>query len=207
MSTARNFESLSVEDYLVGELESDVKYEYVNGRVYAMAGGKNIHHRIASRVLGILYQDLKDSECEAYNSDAKVRVQTQSRTYFYYPDVMVVCESNSDDDTYQDRPVVIVEVISESTPRIDEGEKADHYLSIASLQAYILLEQSAAAARVFLRNDRGQFEESVFTQPDSVITIDALNLQLSLGEIYASIEFAPEEDSSEKPSRHFRRDS
>ncbi|TWU16862.1 Uma2 family endonuclease [Allorhodopirellula heiligendammensis] len=196
MSTARNFDSLSVEEYLAGELESDIKYEYVNGRVYAMAGGKNLHHRIASRALVALAVKLGDSECEAYNSDAKVRVQIQAKTYFYYPDAMVVCESNPDDDTYQDRPVVIVEVISESTRRIDEGEKADHYLSIPSLQAYVLLEQSVAAARVLQRNDNGQFEESVFTQPDSVITIDALDLQLPLREIYAGIAFATEPGSA-----------
>lgn len=194
MTTARNIQSLSVEDYLVGELDSDVKYEYVNGRVYAMAGGKNIHHRLASRALVALATQLGDSDCEAYNSDTKVRVQTQSRTYFYYPDAMVVCESNPDDDTYQDRPVVIVEVISESTRRIDEGEKANHYLSIPSLQAYLLIEQSAVAARAFIRNSSGQFEESVYTRPDSVIAINALNLQLSLSEIYAGIRFAPEDD-------------
>lgn len=96
MSTAKNLESLSVEDYLAGELESGIKYEYVNGRVYAMAGGKSIHHRIESRALVALAVKLGDSKCEAYNSVAKVRVQLQSKTYFYYADAMVVCESNPD---------------------------------------------------------------------------------------------------------------
>lgn len=196
MSTARNFESLSVADYLAGELDSDIKYEYVNGRVYAMAGGKNIHHRIASRALVALAVKLAETQCEAYNSDAKVRVQIQSKTYFYYPDAMVVCDSNPDDDTYQDRPVLIVEVISESTRRIDEGEKADHYLTIPTLQAYILLEQSAPAARVFQRGPTGQFEESIFTRPDSTICINALNLQLPLCEVYVGIEFAPAPESA-----------
>jgi len=183
MSTARHLQSLSVEDYLSGELESDVKYEYVNGRVYAMAGGKNIHHRIASRALVALANQLEHSDCEAYNSDTKVRIHIGTRTYFYYPDVMVVCDSNADEDTFQDRPVILVEVVSDSTRRVDEGEKADHYLTIPSLQAYILLEPTPAA-RAFIRDDTGNFVESIYTQPEDVITIDALRVQLVLHDLY-----------------------
>ena len=112
MSNVPKLETLSVDDYLAGEVLSDVKYDYVDGRVYAMAGGTNVHNRIASRVLIQLGRQLDGSPCEALNSDTKIRVRRQSRNYFYYPDALVVCQSNPDGDTFQDRPVVIVEVIS-----------------------------------------------------------------------------------------------
>ena len=153
-----------------------------------MAGGTNVHSRISSRVLVSLGKQLDDSDCEAYNSDTKVRAQIQSRTYFYYPDVSVVCDSNSDDETFQDQPVVIVEVVSDSTRRVDEGEKREHYLSIKSLQVYVLLEQSQAAATVITRDDSGQFVEAIYQDPDSVISITSLGLELRFDEIYAGIE-------------------
>ena len=188
MSSAHQFKPISVDDYLEGELLATHKHEYVDGRIYAMAGAKIVHNRIGSRVLGSLYQQLASSRYEAFNSDTKVRIRAERRTFFYYPDAMVVCESNPDDDTFQDQPVVIVEVISESTRRLDEGEKRVNYLSIPSLDTYILLEQNRRAARVFQRTEN-QFTESIYSDPDSVIPIPAINAQLQFSEIYAGIQF------------------
>lgn len=190
MSTAPSLKSLSVEDYLTGELHSQIKYEYVAGRVYAMAGGTNVHNRIASRVLGSLYQQLADSSCEPLNSDTKVRVQRQGKICFYYPDVSVVCESNPDEDTYQDQPVVIVEVISESTRRADEGEKCENYLSIPSLHVYVLLEQDRCAAKTYVRGQGGEFHEILYTEADAIIKLESIAAELHFTDIYAGIKFA-----------------
>lgn len=192
MSSAHQFKPTSVNDYLDGELLAKNKHEYVDGRVYAMSGAKNIHNRIASRVLIGLGTQLKGSRCEAFNSDTKVRIRSEQRTYFYYPDAMVVCDSNPDDDTFQDQPFVIVGVISESTRRIDEGEKRVNYLSIPSLDTYILLEQDRRAARVFQRT-ASQFTESIYTDADSVIPIPAISTQLQFTEVYAGIDFQAKE--------------
>lgn len=99
---------------------------------------------------------------------------------------MVVCDSNADKDTFQDRPVILIEVVSDGTSRVDQGEKADHYLTIVSLQAYVLLEPTPAA-RAFIRDDTGNFVESIYTQPDDIITIDALHVQLALHELYGNV--------------------
>jgi Uma2 family endonuclease len=185
MSIAVKLGSISVADYLAGEVSSRIKYEYVDGRIFAMAGGKNVHNRIASRVLVILGSQLSGSSCEAYNSDTKIRVRKEESTYFYYPDVAVVCQSNSDNDTFQDQPVLIVEVVSESTRRVDEGEKRDHYLSIDSLQAYVLLEQDRAAAVVYRRQTNGRFVETIYHENNAVLDFAELGMTLSLKEIYA----------------------
>ncbi len=185
MSIALRLESISVVDYLAGEESTQFKYEYVDGRVFAMAGGTNAHNRIASRVLVTLGRQLNGSPCEAYNSDTKIRVRKQERTYFYYPDAAVVCLSNPDNDTFQDHPVMIVEVVSESTRRVDEGEKRDHYLSIDSLQAYVLLEQDCAAAVVYRRQADGRFVEATYGDPKSVLEFPELGVILGFEELYA----------------------
>ncbi|WP_442510980.1 Uma2 family endonuclease [Novipirellula sp. SH528] len=184
MSTTRKLVSVSVEDYLAGESTSDVKYEYVDGRIDAMAGGTNAHNRIASRILIAFGRQLDASPCEAFNSDTKIRIQRNSRTYFYYPDVSVICQSNPDSDTFQDQPVVIVEVVSESTRRVDEGEKREHYLSISTLSTYILLEQDRRAARVYTRGADGEFSESLYVEPDSTLFIPAIDASLRFADIF-----------------------
>jgi len=122
MTAARPLELVSVDDYLAGELVSDVKHEYSGGYVYALAGARNIHNRVATNWALAVGQRLRGKPCEPFNSDTKVRIEFPTHTRFYYPDGMVVCEPNPADDTFQDRPVVIAEVVSESTRRIDENE-------------------------------------------------------------------------------------
>ncbi len=187
MSSPHNYKPVGVQEYLRGEELAKTKHEYVDGRIYAMAGAKIVHNRIALRALVNLGKQLS-GKCEAFNSDTKIRIRTQRHTYFYYPDASVVCNSNPDDDTYQDMPVVIIEVVSESTRRVDEGEKRINYLSIPSLDTYILLEQNSYAARVIQRTADG-FTESIYSDRDSVIPLPAIGAQLSLAEVYAGIEF------------------
>lgn len=183
MSPALKLQPLSVEDYLDGELHSDVKHEYVAGKVYAMAGASNAHNRIASRVLIELGKQLSPP-CEVFNSDTKVHIQTHQRDYFYYPDAMVVCQPNPDQDTYQDRPVVLVEVLSESTRRIDEGEKRDRYLAAATLQTYVLLESDQPAARVYQRAEDGTFVETIYTDPADSIPLPGIDCEIRFAEVY-----------------------
>jgi Uma2 family endonuclease len=189
MTAAPRFEIVSVDDYLAGESQSEVKHEYLDGLVYAMAGAKIRHNRIASRVLGALYQQLSHGLCEAFNSDTKIRVRTRGKTFFYYPDVSVVCNSNPEDESYQDKPVLVVEVMSETTRRIDEGEKRDNYLAIDSLQYYVLLEQDRQAAVVYARGPDGEFSRKIFSNSDAVIRLPQINIELPLSEIYLGISF------------------
>lgn len=184
MSPALKLQPLSIDDYLNGELHSDVKHEYVAGKVYAMAGASNAHNRLASRVLGQLYGQLSDGPCEAFNSDTKVHIQTQQRDYFYYPDAMVVCEPNPDEDSYHDRPVVLVEVLSESTRRIDEGEKRDHYLTASTLQTYVLLESDEPGARVYQRAEDETFAETIYTDPADSIPLPSIDGEIRFADVY-----------------------
>src|SRR5262245_37717373 len=133
MTAAEKLNLMSVEEYLAGELDSPVKHEYLGGVVYAMAGARNAHNRIAECILAHLFFRLRGKSCQPHNSDTKVRIRLPTHERFYYPDVSVVCDHNPQEDSFQDRPVVIFEVLSKKTKRIDGGEKKDAYLTIPTL--------------------------------------------------------------------------
>jgi Uma2 family endonuclease len=188
MTAAEKLDLVSVEDYLAGELNSTVKHEYLGGMVYAMAGASNRHNTIAGNLFVALHNRLRGHQCRPFNSDTKIRVRLPTQWRFYYPDASVVCRPNPPDDSFQDEPAVIVEVISEATRRIDEGEKKDAYLTIPSLLAYALLEQDTPAATVFRRTEQG-FRREVYTGPTASIPLGEVDVELPLADVYEGVEF------------------
>jgi len=195
MSIAPHQQPISVQAYLDGEKLARRKHEFVAGTIYAMAGATANHNRIATNATGLLYSQLRGKTCEVFNSDMKVRVRQKHDTRFYYPDASVVCEPNAQTETFHDRPVVIVEVISESTHRTDEHEKRDAYLSIDSLCVYVILASSSASAVVYRRRDEG-FHRETYLGIDAVILLPEIEGSLALAEVYAKVKFEPiiEED-------------
>jgi len=117
MSTAKKLNLVSVDDYLAGELISPVKHEYLGGVVYAMAGARNAHNLIATNTIGTLHSRLRGLRCRPYNSDTKIRVRLPMHVRFYYPDVSVICRPNPQNDSFQDEPAALVEVLSRTTRR------------------------------------------------------------------------------------------
>ena len=186
MTVAHASSQISVEDYLDGEQTAEIKHDYVDGCVFAMAGASVRHNQIASNSLGSLHGSLRGKPCRPFNSDMKIRVRFPTHTRFYYPDVSVICRSNPDDDQFQDEPVVLVEVLSESTRRTDQSEKKDAYLTIPSLDVYIMLEQDTVAAVVYRRTSSG-FDREVYEGLDSVIALPEIDAQLDMLEVYEGI--------------------
>jgi Uma2 family endonuclease len=193
MSAAPRMGHVTVDDYLAGELASDIKHEYLGGFVYAMAGGRNVHNLIASNVLGALHMRLRGKPCRTYNSDTKIRVQLPTYVGFYYPDTSVICDPNPPDDLYQERPVLIAEVLSRNTRRTDQGEKKNAYLSIPTLLAYLLIEQDGPNVIVYRRTEHA-FIDEMHTELDAVISLMEIGAELPLAEIYEGVEFMPEPD-------------
>lgn len=191
MSAAEKLSLISVEDYLAGELVSPAKHEYVGGVVYAMAGARNVHNLIASNALGTLHGRLRGRPCRAYNSDTKIRVRLPTHVRFYYPDVSVICRPNPPNDSFQDEPAALVEVLSATTRRLDEGEKKDAYLTIPSLAVYLLVEQETAAVVAFRRTEHG-FVREVYQGLDAVVPLPEIETALPLAELYETVEFHPE---------------
>jgi Uma2 family endonuclease len=197
MTAAVKWNLVSVEDYLAGELTSPIKHEYLGGVVYAMAGARNLHNRISTNTLGSLYARLRGRPCQPFNSDTKIRVRLPTQTRFYYPDASVVCRPNPDEDSFQDEPAVIAEFLSKKTRRIDEGEKKDAYLTIPSLNVYMLIEQECARVTVYRRTESG-FVREVYEGLDVVIPLSEIEVDLPLSEVYAGVEFVPEPEDEDE---------
>ena len=193
MSAALKRNLVSVESYLADELDSPIKREYLGGAVYARPDERNVHNTIAGNTLARLYLRLNGRPCRPFNSDTKIRIRMPTGTRFYYPDVSVVCRPNPPHESFQDEPAAIVEVLSRRTSGIDEGEKKDAYLTIPSLNVYLLVEQDEPLVQVFRRTEAG-FVREVYEGLDAVIPLGEIDTVLPLAEIYRGVEFVPEPD-------------
>jgi Uma2 family endonuclease len=171
---------------------SQVKHEYLSGFVYAMAGARNADNMIAVNIVTSFRVRLRGSKCRPYNSDTKIRVRLPLQVRFYYPDAAVVCEPNPQDDSYQDWPVVIVEVLSRRTRRIDEGEKKTPTLPYRRC-TYLLVEQESPAVVAYRRTEQG-FVPELYSGLETMIPSTEVDTELPLAEIYEDVDFIPEEE-------------
>ncbi len=189
---------VSVDQYLTGEVNSAVKHEYVGGAVYAMAGAQNIHNSIAGNLFLAFGTRLRGSKCRPFNSDTKVRVKLRDHVRFYYPDMQVTCHPNPPDDTYQDNPILVVEVLSPSTRRVDEEEKKEAYLSIPTLEVYLLVDSSNREVVIYQRGETG-FQRDILAGEDAKIPLSCLGFDLPIQEIYEGVQLPALELAKEQP--------
>lgn len=194
MTALQNPRLISIADYLDGEEVSAVKHEYLGGSVHAMAGGTNRHNRISTNIVSRLYSQLEGHTCEACNSDTKVRIKCDDHMRFYYPDGMVVCDPNPESDQYHDHPVVVVEVLSDSTRRHDEYEKRDAYLTIPSLRTLIFVESNAPLVTVHRRGADGTITVEQFTNLEAIVELPEIEASLPLTAMYQRVNFHAEAD-------------
>jgi Uma2 family endonuclease len=180
---------VSVSDYLDGEEVTDVKHEYLGGEVHAMAGATNRHNTISLNAGVSLSNQLRGRTCQPFNSDTKIRIEQSDHVRFYYPDAMVVCHPNPDSDRFQDHPVVVVEVISESTRRTDLGEKRAAYLGIPSLKVLIFAESEEARAVVHRRRVDGGFAVEQHDGLEAAIPLPEIEAELRLADLYERVSF------------------
>lgn len=185
---------ISPEDYLAAEKDSPIKHEYLGGVVHAMAGAGTRHNHIAGSAFLSLGTQLRGKSCFPISSDTKIKIDTGNQTRFYYPDAGMVCESNPDEDHFQEKPVLIIEVLSHSTRRTDQSEKKDAYLLIPSLKAYLLIETDRPEVTVYERKN-GHFVASIYNDLADLIAFPDLAVSLPLADLYERIDFSTESDS------------
>lgn len=174
---------ISEQDYLDGEKISEIKHEYIDGEVYAMAGASKNHQRLLGNVFSALHNHLKNTPCEAFSFDIKLRADKGGK--YFYPDVMVVCSNNDNDDYYTESPRIIVEVLSNSTRKYERTLKRQIYQRIPSLEEYVLIEQDRVEIEVCRKSEGWQ---SSFYYIDDEITFTSIDLTLPVLDIYSRVE-------------------
>jgi Uma2 family endonuclease len=179
----------SFADYLALEEASNTKHEFLNGEIYGMAGGTPEHAALSVAVSASLLAQLRGGPCRVYSSDLRVRVLATGLAT--YPDVTVVCgelERDPESPTTVVNPRVVVEVLSDGTEAYDRGQKLDHYRSVASLAAVVLVSHRAPAIEVWERAEDGAWRRREFG-PGQVAEIEALPARLLVDEV--SLGFRP----------------
>jgi Uma2 family endonuclease len=149
-------------DYLSYEDGSNVKHEFFEGEIYAMAGGTPEHAALAAAVTTVIGAQLGEGPCRIFSSDLKIRVQATGLVS--YPDVTVVfgpVEHDPDSRMVVVNPTLIVEVLSDSTEDWDRGEKLEHYRRIPPLRECVLVSHHGPEAELLRRGSDGSWTRQV----------------------------------------------
>ncbi len=178
---------ISWEDYLQGELDSEIRHEYVAGNVYAMSGGTLNHQRIAGNFMRLAGNQLAGKPCFPTGSDFKLQVPLGGGDEsFYYPDAMIICVPVPGDALFTDSPSVILEVLSPATRRNDEVQKLRDYLTIPTLQTYLLAETDAPFFTLYRRNG-AEFRRETLSGPDAILDLPETGLSIPFAELYRDV--------------------
>jgi Uma2 family endonuclease len=185
--TLENSVYMTEADYLEGEKHAEIRHEYVDGQVYAMAGTSRRHNSIAFNIAFNLRLASRDKPCDIHLSDVKAKAQ-RSKAY-YYPDVMVSCQQDEADAYYLEKPCLIVEVTSKSTEWKDYAEKLIAYQKLASLQVYLIVAQDQALVTMVYRDAESGWEVARFDALEQTLTLPCPESTLTLADIYEGIDF------------------
>ena len=178
---------MTEEEYLAFDRASDIKHEFFNGEVYAMAGAGYRHNVITANLVGGLTTRLKGQPCRALASDQRVRLQ-QTKAYVY-PDVTILCGKpqflDGSLDTLEN-PTVVIEVLSPSTASEDLTAKLAHYRRMPTVREVVFVDSRKPAVETLTRTPEGNWLLKDFDTSDAVVLIHP-GLQISLTEIYDGI--------------------
>ncbi len=200
MSTSAHKLPITAAEYLEGELRSETRHEFVDGRVYAMSGASRRHNEICLDLASALQSHLRGGPCRTYIEAVKVQVADDLGESYYYPDVFVACEPGDEDSHVVSNPKLIIEVLSDSTSRIGRTDKFTNYKRISSVEEIVLIEQEWPEILVFRRSER--WKRNLYTLFGTVVRFDSIGYAEPLADFYQSNPF-PED--VQRPWYHLNR--
>lgn len=181
---APKYNYYSPAEYLELERASDEKHEYFDGQIYLMSGASLKHGKVAINLVGKLHHYLEDKECRVLAET--MRVASESRDAYMYPDLLIYCDKEElEDDKFDTllNPSVIIEILSPSTRSIDKGRKFLYYQGIPTLKEYFLIDTLKQRVYVFRKQINGQWLQDLPVETGSIF-IETINFHLSLSDIY-----------------------
>lgn len=181
-------EIYTYEEYLALEQRYNIRYEYYQGEVFAMAGGTKRHDRISFNIRQSIEQ-IMHNDCDAFSGDVKIEIQPN--IHYVYPDFAFSCDEadlEDDQDPLIKFPSLIVEVLSKSTRNYDKDQKKDTYMRLPSLLYYVLIDQHKYQIEVYERQ-KGFWKYTTYNQPEQIISFSQLNMQVTVKDIYRRVKF------------------
>jgi Uma2 family endonuclease len=176
------------QEYLDWERQQDTRHEYFDGEIFAMTGASRKHNLVCVNIAASLHAQLRGKPCEVYTNDMRVKV---SETGMYtYPDIVAACENPAFEDAAVDtllNPVLIIEVLSDSTEPYDRGAKFLHYRTLASLQDYLLVAQDVYRVEHYVRQADNRWLLTEYQDPDDSIHLESVACRLVLREMYERV--------------------
>ncbi len=185
IATPQQPQKMTIEEYLEWESQQEIRYEYINGEVFAMTGGTIPHNDLALNLYRILYPHLRSQGCRVNVAD--VKVQVNGKNSFYYPDVIVSC--NPEDINarkFIKHPKIIAEVLSPGTSAKDRGEKFTYYLTIPTLQEYILIDSEKISVERYCRGEGRMWLYYPYIAGDN-ITLSSIEFEFPLNLLYEGV--------------------
>lgn len=190
---------ITPEDYLEIERQAEYKSEYFAGEMFAMAGASKRHNLIVSNLIRTLGNQLLESDCNVYPSDMRIKIPRVKK--YTYADVVIACGQEEFDDEKEDtllNPLVIIEVLSDSTEAYDRGQKFVYYQKIPSLQEYLLVSQHDCQIEQYVRNSERFWTYAEYHDAEDSVTIQTVKVELRLKDIYARLPLEnPPDDRNE----------
>ncbi|MGB6294731.1 MAG: Uma2 family endonuclease [Rivularia sp. (in: cyanobacteria)] len=182
----------TVEEYLELEQTSEIRHEYICGQVFAMSGGSKEHNTITLNIASRLRFNLRGGFCSVFMADMKVNIQLankniqNTKSIYYYPDVVVSCDADDNDRFSLDYPCLIIEVLSPSTEITDRREKLAHYRNLSSLQEYVLVSQNEVKVEVYQKDSQGNWSLTILGK-DNELHLNSIGLTLTMAEVYEDV--------------------
>ena len=176
---------LTTSEYFDFEKGASVRHELVGGIIYAIVGSTDRRNIIAGNLLIAFSTHLPDA-CQVFEQSMKLRIATEAAEDFYYPDFMVSCDAGDRERLFREKPSILGEVLSPSTPREDRREKFAAYTQIPTLQEFVLIAQDVPQGELFRRSNAWRPEH--FFLEDSV-TFTSAGLTLPVEQIYRRVTF------------------
>jgi Uma2 family endonuclease len=181
-------ERYTVEEYLTIDKNSEVRYEYHFGKIWAMAGTTKKHNETVQNITFLLRQQLKGKGCSVYSEN--IRTQIFENSKYVYPDVVISCsEQDRKNQLLIKEPILVVEVLSEGIEEYDGGNKLLYYTRLASIRHYLLVSQESVAVMYYRRMENENWELAIYTQMSDTIQLADLELIIKVSDIYENIEF------------------
>ncbi|WP_254413345.1 Uma2 family endonuclease [Dyadobacter diqingensis] len=183
----------TVSEFLEMEEKSEIRHEFYDGEIFAMAGTTMNHNDIVDNVRTFLKGIFRPKGCRVFAEN--IKVEAIENFYYPYPDVIVTCAPEDVNGTYIVRnPSILVEVLSKSSANYDRGVKLRSYREIASLQYYVLVAQYECYIELYSRTDQeGIWTYQSFDKPETVISFDKLDFAIPVSAVYEGIVFLEEE--------------